>query len=190
MADSFSIKSLARTIRYRELSNLIGREITVHSIEGIIPDIQTALVDSLPNDSRLIGPQSKSLRVMIAKYGIIDLEFEVESSNLSSGFRKGISVLKELGFVIDPKSAEESASLARELFGDESDDPTCLTQLGEELKQGKTVMRLFLRSERIQGMGSHLVGHLPSDYFPKLFTLEDACIANSGFVWFHKHFYV
>jgi hypothetical protein len=31
---------------------------------------------------------------------------------------------------------------------------------------------------------------LPVDYFPRAFTITDACVTNADFVWFHKHFYL
>ena len=31
---------------------------------------------------------------------------------------------------------------------------------------------------------------LSPEYLPKQFTIADACITNSSFVWFHKYFYM
>jgi hypothetical protein len=48
---------------------------------------------------------------------------------------------------------------------------------------------LFLTTNRTLDWKNHLLS-LPDDYFPRTFLVEDACVTNTGWVWFNKHFYL
>ena len=93
------------------------------------------------------------------------------------------------------------------MFDDE--DPTCLTDLHEDIEKGETLLRVFLEDEpgrssdpeslkRLIAAGKAKAIHegkepmerLLGDCFPREYTLTDACLTNSGFIWFHKHFYL
>ncbi len=178
-----SVKTLARTLRYRGLPELIGKIVKINAPTTVEADVLTASGDWLPEQTRLIGPPEKYIERAMAKYGILDLTFSGQDTLLETQFESGIPLLKKLNFVIGPERAKE---MAVEM---ETDDPTCLTELAEEIEQKQTVIRIFLQAEQIQGKGPHCLGHLQPDYLPRDFTIADACVTNSGFVWFHKHFY-
>jgi hypothetical protein len=104
--------------------------------------------------------------------------------------QRGVALFKELGFILPP---EDRADFA-DMFGD--DDQLFFERLIEDLDAQSCVLKLFLedgigfeaRMERIKATSPLLT--LPSDYFPRELTVTDACVTNSGFVWFTKHFYL
>jgi len=124
----------------------------------------------------------------------MDLTFAIPEPISTVIDAPGIPLLKQLGFVIEPEP-QPPVSAEGDLW---DDDPTCLAELAEDLNAQQLVVRLFL--ELPQGSaGLPKPGEpanlfepftLPTDYFPRTFTVSDACITNAGFVWFHKHFYL
>jgi hypothetical protein len=179
-----SVKTLARTLKYRELPELIGKTVKIHAPTTVEADVLAAIGDKLPEAIRLISPQEKYLERAMARHSILDLTFTGQDALLESQYESGIPLLKKFHFIGDPERAKE---LADEL---ELDDPLCLGELNDDIERKETVIRLFLEAESIKGIGRHLIGELPPDYLPRDFTVTDACATNAGFVWFHKHFYL
>ena len=188
------LKKVARELRYLSLSDIIGSRVIINSIETIQADSLHALAPSLPATAVLEEPEQRFLIGSLLKYGLMDLTFAIPEPSPTVIDAAGIPLLKELGFVIEP---EPRPSVRAE--GDVwNDDPTCLAELAEDLNAQRLVIRLFLElSQDAAGLAwlddsAHLFEPfmLPTDYFPRTFTVSDACITNAGFVWFHKHFYL
>ena len=180
------LNSIAQQLRFKELSSLIGHHVLIRTIDSIQSDLRDALNDTVISGSEMVSPDRRFLEVAMAKYGILDLTLTSPTALLDSDYESGLSVLRKLGFLQERGEAKSPTFL--DPISEE--DPTCLTELHEDLQEDREVVRLFLRSDKIAGKGPHLVGRLPVDYLPRDFMVQDACVTNAGFVWFHKHFYL
>jgi hypothetical protein len=128
---------------------------------------------------------------MIAKYGILDLDFLAPDSLLDTEFEHGIRLLKRLGFIPTPEAVQRHEQEMQEWPEDMADvmkDFTCLDQLNESLEQKQWIIRLFLQTTH-QTLKLEQRLTLPPTYLPRVFTVSDACVTNADFVWFHRHFY-
>ena len=194
------LRQVAREIRYLSIPNLIGREVEIRSFDTIVTDIFKDLCNLLPDKYKQVGPVHP---LAIAKYGILDLEFQVPTASLKTGnYQSGISLLKEFGF-IESKEERQRAQDTAESFGDKlTDDPFCLTELAEDIEKKQVFLKLFLESESVvenydldqmpieETIEFFNNLSLPTDYFPRKFLITDACLTNAGFVWINKHFYL
>lgn len=176
------IRKIARELRYKTLNGAVNRDIIIHRLESIESDILASLADAFPVDCHLVKTENEFLEGAIAKYGIIDATFLAPDNLLGTDSPGGITLLKELGFITDANSEDSNA--VEEMFGD---DPTCLAELAEGIDKSQMVIRIFLQDDRDEDT---FYLKIPEGYFPRKFRVEDACVANSDFVWFHKHFYM
>jgi hypothetical protein len=131
----------------------------------------------------------------------LDADFRRTTDDL-----RGISLLKKLGFAMHRVEINQTLS-------DDGEDPTCLTELEQDIEKHETLLRLFLekkpghffapeymkemiRSGRMQRIlaaseaGGEEFRLVVDECFPDNFVVTDACITNAGFVWFHKHSYL
>lgn len=184
------LKAIAREIRYRELDFLIGQEIKLSTFESIESDLKEFLRVNLISHVTSLDTSPKTMSGTMAKYGFLDITFRVDPILLEQSCRSGLELLKDLRFIDFDATLKEVKDGFQEDAQIVTDNLICLEQLNESLSSSKTFLRIFLESERIKGKGSHMFGILPPDYLPKTFTIRDACIANSDFVWFHKYFYL
>jgi len=189
------LRQVSQQLRYRALAGLIGRGVAVTSVDSAPLEVAVQLQDRLPSGARFKGPEAKYIRIAVAKYGILDLTFLVDSLLWSADDAPGIPLLENLGFVVrDPATSDGPGLL-------DDNDPTCLEQLQEDINHEDAFVKLFLEErpnrtlkERLTSstqLGAALSGGLDvlDNYFPRTFEVVDACLTNSAFVWFHKHFY-
>ncbi len=187
------IKKLAISLKYLSLSELFGRQVRLYSVNTVEYDISHALGDLVPEGCRLLT-ETQLMKGMLAKYDFLDLTFSVPAYLLESRYESGISLLKALHFIIDP-SDEESNEELEQAYQFLGDDPTCLSELAEDVSKNITVCRMLLNSSHPREWDKNhqrmaMTASLPSAYFPQVFVIGDACITNSTYVWFHKHFYL
>lgn len=183
------IKRLARELRYLPLSEFVGRNVRIRSIQTVADDVRDVLSLIVPEECQLLT-DAKLIEGTLAKYGFLDLTFSAPSCLLESQYQSGISLLKDLRYIREPSEVEEEDYDFYELLGE---DPTFLTQLTEDLATNKVFIRLFLRGapayedvrESLRGIPA-----LPPQYLPRLFAIADVCVTNAESVWFHKHFYM
>jgi hypothetical protein len=186
MDKNFSLLlNVARSLRYRTFEPIIGHELMV-SRSDLIASESEALVGRFLDGCSFCSPEQGDLDGQIARYGLLDLCFQARAALLENGYKTGIPLLKELGFIEDGTSsvAEEDCGLY------------CLEELLDGTRKNETYLMLFLQISRVQRADGFLLQlndmprracNRPS---PMVFTVEDACISNSSFVWMHKHFYV
>ena len=188
------LRKVAKELRYLLLTDIIGSRVTIHSIETIQADILHSLSPPLPATAVLERPEQRFLIGALIKYGLMDLTFAIPEPIATGTDAPGILLLQQLGFVIAPKQ-HPAVSADGAMW---SDDPTCLAELADSLNMHHFVVRLFLElppdTDGLPPLDdpAHWFApfRLPTSYFPKTFTVSDACMSNAGFVWFHKHFYV
>ena len=186
MDKNFSLLlNVARSLRYRTFEPIIGHELIVKRSD-LIPSESEALVGRFLDGCSFSSPEQGCLDGQIARYGLLDLRFQASTTLLEKGYKTGIPLLKELGFIEDGTSsvAEEDCVLY------------CLEELLYGTRKNETYLMLFLQTSQVHCADGILLqqNDMPrracNPPFPMVFTVEDACISNSPFVWMNKHFYV
>jgi hypothetical protein len=215
MSASSTLRKVAGDLRYRPLPALVGSRIVVTGFDAV----ETALRAAVRAAGLEPGPfDPGNLRGAIAKYDLIDVCFEVAPSALENvETRRGISLLRELGFVDSAtgehrEAAERASSVAHQrghssgrvldvdLTPDDSAEAmmegSCLDVLAGDIDAGSVCIRLVLTSETPRDRTDPAVLRqmirleLPSAYFPRPFVIDDACVTNAKSIWFNKHFYL
>jgi len=191
-------------VKYRELIELVGREIMISNLAGIASDVLAAVEPYLPACGK-IELSSTNMRGVLAKYKMLDLSFITTNPVLSKGDRLDRKKLVALGFV----PGKETAGMDD---GSDDEDPTCLAELVQDAQVGHEWLKVFLDVEpRRDSMAEYLHVYQEAEQagakdasstaydrllrqvdslFPSRFRIRDACVTNSDFVWFHKHFYM
>ncbi len=185
--ESLLLREVARKLRYRTIEAMIGQPVTITGLREISAETR-ALVDEHVSGCTFAGPEQKFLDGQIAKYGFLDLRFFATSTMLEKTAVGGVSLLKELGFV-----DRDLPKLAEELGGDAG---FCLEELRDGIEQNDVHLLLFLESESPNVSDMTVMERMarlrdPSTIeFPIIFSVVDACVSNSPFVWMNKHFYM
>jgi hypothetical protein len=73
------IKKIVRGLRYLGLDDLIDTKVIIQSPDSVENDVQAALRHSLPMIGRL-RTENQTMHATLKKYGLLDLEFEVEQT--------------------------------------------------------------------------------------------------------------
>ncbi|HMS39137.1 MAG TPA: hypothetical protein PKE69_02845 [Pyrinomonadaceae bacterium] len=178
-------KTILRGLRYCSLPKLINRKIEICSLETFEADLFAILGGDLPPDSRLISPERIYLEGAIVKYGLIDATLSVSNRHLASCSIINGNTLRELGFVLSPEDKDYVTENALETG---IEDVGLLDFLAKDVEKNEAIIKLFLKAA--EEKPSRLSLKLSDNYFPRTFVVEDACLTNSGYVWFNKHFYL
>ena len=179
------LRKILRGLRYCSLPKLIDRRVQICSLETIEADIFSILGGDLPADSRLILKEQKYLEGAITKYGIIDAEFSISTRHLAMCSLIDGDTLHGLGFISSP---EEKEYVAKNTLTPDEEDRGLLDFLADDVEKNEAIIKLFLKADAPQSLQLSL--KLPEGYFPRTFVVQDACMTNSGYVWFNKHFYM
>lgn len=175
-------KKVLRGLRYGSLPKLINRKIEICSIETIESSIFSILGGDLPADSRLISNEKIRVVRTIAKYGIMDAEFSISNRHLVNCPLIDKETFRELGFIL---SSEDKECVTQNPLPNGDEDVGLLDFLANDIEKKEAIIKLFLRCD-----APKLSLKLPKDFFPREFTVQDACMTNSGYVWLNKHFYL
>ena len=184
MAEISLIKQVARGIRYSRLSELIGQAVSVSSLESAEKTVETLVNQNVPGDYVTEPVEKRFLNGAIAKYGILDQTLIALSNVPDPGYEVGIRVLKQLNLL--PKSSADE--IAMEMWRD------VLLGMLQDIESGKTFIRVFSKTDvtdySLRERLTFTIDGLPTNFFPRTFIIEDACISNAKDVWLSKHFYL
>ncbi len=178
---------LARTLRYRPLP-IIGQRLVIETLDDVEHVLRQLVTPWFSRDSVWSGTDIEG---GLAKYGLLDRECNVDVRHLDESIG-AVEALRINGFAPvepdpDPALAAEERALVE----------GCLANIAEGL--GPCVLKLFLNDDvpdasRFEYLRQHLGAHhaleLPPNYFPRAFTVTDACITNAPRIWIAKHFYL
>jgi hypothetical protein len=174
---------LGRELRYQPLP-IIGQHVVIETLDAVEHVLRQLATPWLTRESRWDGCD---ILGGLAKYGLLDRWCNVDARHLD-GAMPGIPALRANGFTRgepdpDPQIEADTRALETE----------CLAQLEADL--GPCVLKLFLNDHipmdvRFRGRQAMLERELPPGYFPRPFTVTDACITNAPGIWFGKHFYL
>lgn len=184
-----ALRTINRELTYNSLTDYVGIEIPIDiskSGEEIAEEIKLLVEESL--NVQVKSNESNSIKGTIAKYGLIDINFEIELKHKSS-LNNGIQVLKDNGW-IDKESNSES------------EDDSILDYIVTELTQNKNYLKVYAVSmnekEKWFKKKSYLLKQLmnrekikpkPNDKIIT-FKIKDMCITNYSGIWLWKYFYM
>jgi hypothetical protein len=183
MADNSRPKSIAASIKYHELSSCIGQKIVIHGLETIEQDVLRDVKYGLPSDLQLQG-EAKFWKGQLAKYAMLDLRFVLQEEIVETDFMSGKEALDYLHL----GEPDAKNGFAR----------TVLEEIEQDLAQKRWYVLLLLKTEphaeidptNQLGQMSIFLKPFPEDYYPREFIVEDACLTNTSYAWFFRHFYV
>jgi hypothetical protein len=180
---------LARELRYRSLS-VIGQRVVVEELAEAEPALVRLVQPWAPGPRAWDGCE---ITAGLAKYGLLDRWCEVGPELLDDAATlSGVRALRVNGFARwdpDPDPAAE-AELRAFAAG-------CMADLADSL--GPCQLKLFLHDDLSDEVRFHhngeryrsgLLPELLPGYFPRTFTVADACVANASLIWICKHFYL
>ncbi|MEZ4669182.1 MAG: hypothetical protein R3E39_14845 [Anaerolineae bacterium] len=171
------VKQIVRGVKYRELSAYIGQTVLINSVESIEADLRDAIIPRLSVNCSLLSKERRFVEVALAKYGLVDLEFQVNESYFESDFTTGIQVLKSNRFfTTDNFDDPEIADFSRVVL------EMCVEELGNSMNW----VKLFLKT--IDQQESRL--KFDRNILPQTFVIVDACATNMPSIWLNKHFYL
>ena len=181
------VRQVARRLRYRTIDQLVGRRVTLRSLDTTLADIQ-AIVDEVFPGCVFAGPEERFRIGALAKYGLLDLRYDAKSEMAATSAHRGLSLLEELGFVVHPRNSDWATPIADDTFH-------FLADLLDDFDKNETLLKLFLeeRPERPFPPPAEWETWFrePSTMpFPKAMEIVDACVTNSASVWLSKHFYM
>jgi hypothetical protein len=199
------LRRVAKDLRYRPLAGLLSRKVHLDTFDSAVESVSSWLEQQVPYRLAFSGPESKYIGFALLKYGILDLTFKLEQFEWRDEDVRGLPLLQEFGFIVPTDVVVPPV--------EKEDDPTCLTELTEDLDKNQAVLRLFLEKRPgnfgdpeylkrmvLSGGAGKMLRALNSEgeefkravdgCFPTDFSVSDACISNAAFVWFHKHFYL
>lgn len=142
----------------------IGATILIKSVDQVYEVVRTAF--GLGPIIKPFGP----LEPMIAKYSIIDLEFEVHHPLLNAEDRLTVPDLQDLGF---------------------TREDWCLASLEDSISLSSEIVKLMLGAGgETADLVDRKLGCLKTGYFPRVFTVIDCCCTNASSVWIQKYVYL
>lgn len=178
--------NVARNLRYKTFTPMIGERIKISERTSISTEV-ASFVARFADGCSFDSPEQKYLDGQIAKYGLLDMQFTAPSTMLDADSKRGVPLLRELGFI-----DENAENLIEEL----DDDPAyCLEELRHGIAENKTYLLLFLKSSNQNVAKMSIRDQIAccddqaKIIFPIVFTVVDACVTNSSFVWINKHFF-
>jgi hypothetical protein len=147
----------------------------------------------------------------MSKYGFLDVTFASNEELLSPADQINQAAIRELGFTAKPEDAKDvEASIKSE----KGYDRAFLEVLIEDTREQGCFLRLFLNSKWsedailrfVKQMAEEQSHGVPEEsateaaaatlttkmreWFPIVFTVEDACLSNSDAIWLAKHGYL
>lgn len=216
MAVPFSIlRRIANNFTYLEIGEAIGRRVSVTGIETAPSDVLKVLSDLPFSVINALSDDVAQRNRTYAKYRIFDLTYLIGKNSIGHHnwrlkLEKGGAAIRAAGLVYSHVVGDEN----RDDQDDEGDKELWdeLNEVGVDYlrdlaadvahnKQEHLYLKLFLKAipndkpkncieivrERprtlIEGLG------FPPGYWPRDFTIADACLTNTNMAWISKHFY-
>jgi hypothetical protein len=184
-----AIKTVVRELKYLELSNVIGSKILIQSFPSVEKDVQTALQARSIHFLRGLLTAEGTNYGSLKKYRLLDLSFDTvcplpEADSIDAHF------LKNVGYLSDTEDLKDGPILPG------CDDAGLLEELIDAINRKAWMVKVFLEDrEHETAIEQHRVPG-PAEtfdlesYFPREFSVKDACLTNCDTVWLFKHFWL
>ena len=190
MGSTGALLRLGRELRYRELP-LLGQRVRIESLAEVEPALRALVAPWIAASAAWDGCD---LVGGLGKYGLLDRSFAAPPELLEDrSTLVGIAALHAngMGLPIEPDPDPEITAMEAEMAAG------CLSDLADDL--GSCVLKVLLNDDvddaRRFAHLKHTIARaqrisLLPDYFPRVFTVTDACVTNSKRIWMGKHFYL
>ncbi len=179
---------IVATLKYQELSGLIGRSLHLSSPESAPDEVLAQCRDVLPPSAQFHHPALEQRQLTISRRGLLDLQYRIDPSELDNFAPGGLPLLQQLGWSSDRDPDWEDDDAA-----DDFDlGLTGLTMLHEQVTAGYAYALLFLQTwEQLTPAEREYrrINGLPPDFFVTTYRITDACLTNAKSVWLFKRFY-
>lgn len=180
------VRTVLRLFQYAPLNEFVGRRFTVATHETLRNDV-SKLGFELATHATLLSEDVRNLYLQIAKYGILDIRFGVSRDTFACEFQSGKKLIRELGF--GPDSSSKWTEVCPEFEG-------LIPDIAAEVHENRWFFMIYAEI-----VGDIVTGHdlfvsitktkdLSKLPLPAEFKIVDACVTNSTWAWFAKHFYV
>lgn len=183
--DSTVVRIVLRDFRYATLEPLLGRQFTISDHERLRDELVSLGHECSP-DAALLHEGVGHFYLQIAKYRFLDVGYRVPSGAFEVDYQSGKQLLRELGF--GSGTADGFAELFPEFKG-------MVPNIAAEVQKGDWYLMVFAKLveprasddvfQRIKETKNLALLPLPGE-----FKITDACVTNSSYAWFAKHFYV
>ncbi|KAB1151407.1 hypothetical protein F7018_18135 [Tenacibaculum aiptasiae] len=184
-----ALRRINRELKYNSIIDYIGIEIPIDisKNEQLITEEVKFLVEESLN-IQIKSSENNNIKGTIAKYGLIDINFEIESKAISNS-NNGIQFLKDNGW-IDKESTSE--------FQDDS----FLTDILSDLNENKIYLKIYAVSTNQKEKWFKNKSYLFKQFIngeelrPKpndkiiTFKIKDMCMTNYSGIWLGKYFYL
>jgi hypothetical protein len=162
--------------------------IQISSLDAVVGDMLLHLASKVPWPLRFKGPGPEDMTICAVKYGVLDLTFATDSLAWREDDAPGLPLLKEFGFVrpMEPDQGKEPSRC---------DDPTCITELYNDIQKREAVLRVFLSNgdhdhvkKLVQRVGieplmeAKTLDKYLDVCFPGEFTITGSCLTNAEFI--------
>ncbi|WP_405377389.1 hypothetical protein [Nonlabens sp. Asnod3-A02] len=184
-----TLRTINSELKYNPIKDFIGIEMPIDiSKKGdvIAKEIKSIIEENLKVKIKSIS--GNNIEGTIAKYGLIDINFEIEEKSKSNE-NNGIQILRENGWVDKENS-------------DEYNDEGFLEDIVVELKENKNYLKIYAntidqkqswfkeKSYLLQQMiKGEKIKPLPKDRI-QVFKINDMCFTNYSGIWLWKYFYM
>ncbi|BDD05445.1 hypothetical protein AUTU_29280 [Aureibacter tunicatorum] len=181
MATYTIFKQISKGLKYKELSDIIGKEIHLSATsENTIKEIDETLASSLDFDIKKTNKAKWSNA--LAEYGKIDIQYELNEKDDFESL-SGLDTLR-LNKWLDNNLSENSSS--QELIQNIYDN------MREEVSSDKTYLKLSAKvcEKRLNASDEEQIIKTIDEKHPIRVEITDACLTNYSGVWMWKHFYL
>lgn len=185
------LRKINSDLKYTSIEGYIGVEIPIdisNSGEIIAKVIKSIIEENLGVKVKSI--KGNNIEGTIAKYGMIDLNFEVEKE-MESKLINGIQILRKNGWIEEGNSDEykdAGMGFLEEMITEIEENKTYLkisatiiTQKEKWHKEKSYLFKQMISGEKIKP--------LPEDKI-QVFKITDMCFTNYSGIWLWKHFYM
>ena len=178
------VRTVLKRLRYATLDELIGRSLTVSTHVTLQEDVER-FAREISAAELPLQVDVRNLCLQIAKYGMLDLSFQVAKDTFDCSYRRGKEVIRELGFGSD----SDLADLFPEYEG-------MMPDIASDLIEDKWHLLIFARMDDKGKTGPGMVASVLAEKdlsllpLPSEFRVLDACVTNTTYAWFAKHFYI
>ena len=194
-----------RKLKYRHLSDLIGRQVIIDRLGMVEQTVLRTLVSSWAT-SFTLNTSERDIAIDIAKHGALNLDFVTTRIELlSESDAATLQLLRGLGLF-----DEEQKKAAIELGWK---DPTGAKEVADSVTESKVFFAVTLASkapmDAIRELVSEVTGEVSTGVssesavyavllrrienaatqFPRTFTVEEAFLSNSDSIHLRKYFY-
>ncbi len=167
----------------------MGSKILIQSLPSIEKDVQTTLqASSIQFLGGLLTAEETNYG-SLKKYRLLDLSFDTISP-LPEAHSIDARFLKNVGYLPDAEDIKDGPILP------ECDDAGLLEELIDDINKKVWLVKVFLRDDELEtAIEQHRVSDLLEtfdleSYFPREFSVTDACLTNCDTVWLFKHFWL